>query len=397
MSFINIKKFHINANMLKGAAWILLYVFLSVVNEVVSFNGVRTGLHPAQMICCRFFFSTLSILPFMLIMHWFYDVNDVPAVGLKEGMRRCGNYWKYLSLRILMTMAVCHVGVLCTNKLKTMQCWYALVLCICLLTVLVLYFIERKLMQYFNEQEFSIWGNFHTSNLWQHALRAGILALGIFTYTLSYMIGNAHGTMSNVSMSMNVMIGSALNPIATTLLAVFFFKDSIQGYKRFMLLNLLGVALVLCNHVNYKTMYSLFFILISVVLYGLTDIVNKYSVNRKEPLPKIMFYTNLFIVLFIFPIAYQYWQPLSNRQILTFVIAGINGNIVSFCLIKSLTYTDLSSVQLLKHLKLPWAFVCDQAIFHSIVGWQFWLGFMMVFIGSAWSTVKRVLSSQSNN
>ncbi len=237
--------------------------------------------------------------------------------------------------------------------------------------------------------------NFYTPNLWHHAIRGMILGCGVLAYMYSYMPWN--GVLSKMSMSMNVMIGSALNPIATTLFAVLFFKDSLKGYKRFILLNLLGVGVVVYSHIDARSIYSLLFVILSVIFFGMTDIINKYSVNQKESLIKIMFYTNLFAALFMLPFAIPYWQVISSRQLLIFILSGVNGNIIAFCLIKSLTYTDLSSLQLLKHLKLPWAFVCDRALFHSVVGWQFWVGFLMIFVGSAWSTIRRVMNGHRSS
>lgn len=391
---MNMKKFSLDSKTIKGAAWILLYVFLSVVNEVVSFTGVKNGLHPAQMIFCRFACSMITTLPFMFTLHWFYDTEKSPALGIRQGlksMRDDAQWWKGLGLSLLFGCIMCFSRAYILQYYSKNIIFSILFFIVCFLPLV----IPVKIMEYYNPEKYTpeMFRNFRTKNLWHHAVRAAVLGLGILAYICSYL--PTAGSVSKLSMSMNVMIGSALNPIATTLLAVLFFSDSINGYKRFILLNLAGVGLVLYGHINFNMMYPLMLLLLSVLMYGLTDIINKYSVNQNEPLPKIMFYTSLFIVVYLSPIAYMYWKVLSAKQICIFVIAGLNGNLVTYCLIKSLTYTDLSSMQLLKHLKLPWAFVCDKAVFNAVVGWQFWIGFLMVFIGSAWSTIKRIMNSKS--
>ena len=220
--------------------------------------------------------------------------------------------------------------------------------------------------------------NLYTKHIMQHILRAIMLGMGIFTYIYTYRT-------SNISMSINV-IAASLTPLFSSIFAYIFFKDNLIRQIPIFALSITGTILALSTHFTINNIFAARFMLISVICYALTDLINKLSINSKEESLVIMFYTNLFVALILLPFAIIHWQAIGLRQYVVFLIAGINGNIMSFCLIKSLGYTDVSTLQPLKYLKLPLAFICDKSIFHTSISMQLWAGFGLILLSSIIST-----------
>ncbi len=199
--------------------------------------------------------------------------------------------------------------------------------------------------------------------------------------------------ITTIPMSFNVMAAS-LTSIFASVLSWLLFKEKISQSLIFISINMIGTAIALSGHFMMINSTVLLLILLANACYAMCDIINKHSVNKHESSLTIMLYTNLTVMLLMMPFAITYWQTIILNQSMFFIFSGINGSMISFCLIKSLSLTNVSTLQPLKALKFPLIFAIDNTVFQTSIHWKLLLGFVIIFINSTFSVYSQSLKSK---
>jgi drug/metabolite transporter (DMT)-like permease len=173
---------------------------------------------------------------------------------------------------------------------------------------------------------------FKTARLWMHAVRGGLLALGIGLWCVGLQL---------LPFASAVVVNNTM-PFFKMLFAKVLLGENV-GKERWLasLGGFIGCLIVFNPTAATFKPQSLFLIL-SAMCFAMLDIMNKkWSVS--EPLVSTLFYGSVATALLSAPLALRTWSPLGLPQLGLFALLGCGANLLLFCLIRSFRYVDASA------------------------------------------------------
>ena len=174
-------------------------------------------------------------------------------------------------------------------------------------------------------------------------------------------------------------------PFFTMLFAVWFLGEKVRSHR--LIAAAIGFAgvLVIVRPGFSELNSGIFFALAGAAFYAASDTTARF-VARYDPLPAIMVYNFLFVILLAaIPSAIWWVTPATDLwpQILGFVIAGVGAQ---FCLTKSFSSAEASLVSPILFLRLPLVAVIGFFVFDQTTGLLTWVGAGVIVTATLWMT-----------
>ncbi len=197
--------------------------------------------------------------------------------------------------------------------------------------------------------------SFVTNRIGVHALRGLLLYGGIALWVLG---------LQHIQVSTAVVINFTI-PIFVLLLAFMFLNEKV-GMHRWLATFIAFVGIIVVNHPSSESFnsYGLILILASL-LFACLDVINKYFVV-KETLLGMLFYSNIFTVLFSSIATLSNFTIPSTHDIMLLMALGIGANLLLYFLLKSFEKIEVSSVAPIRYLELIISSLFGYVIFNEI-------------------------------
>ena len=195
-----------------------------------------------------------------------------------------------------------------------------------------------------------------TRHFWVHGLRGGLFALAMVPWCCSLI---------KLPLPMVTTI-SFTTPIFITLLAGLVLKEKL-GWQRLVAtgVGFMGIMISapfqLTGHINRMAGLAI----LATVLFAVLDIVNKRLLILKEGIQPLMFYSALWTTLWTLPFALWYWQTPSMMDLGLLALLGLGGNALLWCVLKSLSYCDVSALQPLRYSEFIFSSILSVLVFQK--------------------------------
>lgn len=213
-----------------------------------------------------------------------------------------------------------------------------------------------------------------TINIKSHVLRGLLLSVAMQLWIYG---------MRSVPIS-TVTLMSFTIPIFTILLAALCLGERIRlGTILATILGFAGSVLTLTQD-DFTFSASSSVLIVASILFATLDIFNKTLVNRGEkPIP-MLFYSNLFSLLFsiFMPQETSKLFALTGYDIFLLLLLGIGANLILFCIIKAFSLVDASFLAPFRYLELVMSAIIGYSIFNEKLSLHMLVGGAMIIISS---------------
>jgi S-adenosylmethionine uptake transporter len=135
--------------------------------------------------------------------------------------------------------------------------------------------------------------------------------------------------------------------------------------------------------VNYNT--PLLACVLATVVFALLDIINKKYITH-EPILSVIFFSNLFASLCIFPVAWYDWQIPTLPQLCVLGVLGIGSNLILYFLLRAFALSDISVLAPLRYIELVVSMVFGYLFFDEWPTLDTCLGAMVIIACSCFVT-----------
>ena len=112
--------------------------------------------------------------------------------------------------------------------------------------------------------------------------------------------------------------------------------------------------------------YGALWLLIAVVMFAGSDILNKVMITKAENTLTMMFYISLGTTLISIIPAYLVWQAPTIQQLFWLLCLGAGANLILYCLLKAFTATDISAIAPYRYVELLFAAGFGYTLFSEI-------------------------------
>lgn len=197
-------------------------------------------------------------------------------------------------------------------------------------------------------------GTLATKRPFGHFLRAlfGISSFACIVWALKYLILADATAISFTA------------PFWSFILAVAFLRERIVALR--LVATVAGFAgILLIAKPTGAVEPAMLFAIASAVLTAFAMITMK-SLAATEPAERIVFYFFFVGTLLLLPLALADWQTPDARQLAWLIGAGLAGVIGQFCLTRAYAAAEVTAIQPLDFLRLPFAGVLGLAIFDEV-------------------------------
>ena len=278
------------------------------------------------------------------------------------------------------------------NKLKGIS-WFILSLLISIINDVIMKFLGSNISNYevvflrfffgtivlvpfiFNKKESLI-----TSRIFLHIFRGGILFLGITAWCL----GLTSGKLA-IATTINFTI-----PIFTLILAIKFLNEKFTVTKAFVtFIGFIGI-IVIVNPTSADFNKISLMLVISAFLFASLDIINKKFVSV-ESMMSMLFYSNLFAMLFSAAPGIYYWTIPNGQTIFLLFILGGGANIILYCLLKAFSYIEVSIASPYRYLELLFSLISGYIFFKEKFDMTNWIGASIIIFATLIMSYKYLL------
>ena len=188
-------------------------------------------------------------------------------------------------------------------------------------------------------------------------------------------------------------------PLFTLVLAYFFLGERI-GTKRIFatIIGLVGLCIVFRPFSENIEIVPAISLLLSSILFALSDIINKKYVINEGIIP-MLFYTAIMMFILSAPFAIREWQDMPLHDLMLFFFIGIGANLLFYFLLKSFEYVDISVVAPFRYFELALGCVVGYYFFSEIPKKSTLIGAMIVIQCVIYTTVseKKARITKVNN
>ena len=213
--------------------------------------------------------------------------------------------------------------------------------------------------------------SFKTSRIFLHALRGSILFLAIAAWCLGLNAGKlAVATTINFTIPIFILILAAKildETFSTIKIAV-----TIAGF--------IGIVITINPTYSDFNITSLM-IVISAFLFASLDVINKKFISDESML-SMLFYSNLFAMLFSAVPGIYYWTSPDAKTLLLLFILGVGANFILYCLLKSFSYIDVSAVSPYRYLELIFSISLGYIFFKEKFDTTNWIGASIIILST---------------
>jgi S-adenosylmethionine uptake transporter len=204
---------------------------------------------------------------------------------------------------------------------------------------------------------------FATKHFWTHGLRGGLFALAMLPWYCG-LIELPLPMMTTISFT---------TPIFITVLAGVFLKERL-GWQRLLATGVGFAGIMISVQFDIQSIMTSMagLAILATLLFAILDIVNKRLLILNEGIKPLMFYSAIWTTLWTLPLALYYWKTPSMEELGLLALLGLGGNCLLGCILKSLSYCEVSSLQPLRY---------SEFIFSSILSILFFQKWPSIYDG----------------
>ena len=285
-----------------------------------------------------------------------FDRNDRDSMMRKSHVFSkyfCGIFWFLLSM---------FIGVCNDALMKYLSEDYSAQQTVCIrymfaaasLTVLPFFGFSRK--------------NFITKSPMLHLVRSIILLAAFMLYCSS---------LKKIPISTVTVFNMSI-PLFTLVLAYFLLGEKI-GTRRTIatIIGFIGLCIVFRPFSGNIEIVPVISLLLSSILFALSDIINKKYVINEGIIP-MLFYTAIMMFVLSAPFAIREWQDMPLHDLMLFFFIGIGANLLFYFLLKSFKNVDISVVAPFRYFELALGCVVGYYFFSEIPKKSTLIGAMIV-------------------
>ena len=197
---------------------------------------------------------------------------------------------------------------------------------------------------------------YSTKHFWTHGLRGGLFALGMVPWCCG-LIALPLPMVTTISFT---------TPIFITLLAGIFLKERL-GWQRLLATGVGFIGITISAQFHFTGALNLMagLAIVATFLFAILDIVNKRLLILNEGIQPLMFYSALWTTVWTFPFALYFWQKPSVKELGLLALLGLGGNCLLGCILKSLSYCEVSSLQPLRYSEFIFSSVLSVLFFQK--------------------------------
>ncbi len=205
---------------------------------------------------------------------------------------------------------------------------------------------------------------FKTTRIGFHSLRSVLLYGAIAAWTLGV-------TMTPLTI---VSVLAQTTQLFVLFMALVFLREKV-GWQRSLatMAGFIGIiitiqspdsssAFISLTELNYGALW----LLIAVVMFAGSDILNKIMVTKAENTLTMMFYISLGTTLISIVPAYLVWQTPTIQQLFWLLCLGAGANLILYCLLKAFAATDISAIAPYRYVELLFAAGFGYTLFSEI-------------------------------
>ena len=210
-----------------------------------------------------------------------------------------------------------------------------------------------------------------TNNIKYHFLRSifGFGGFLLFFYSLSNM---------PITETRAII---AIDPLLTSLLAVFFFKEAIDTKKIVAFLITFAGAIILLHPSNIEFSIASFAALLAALCFGIFNNITKRITSGKTI--EQMFYLSFFSLIYTFFPAALYWKRLMLVSDGFFIVLiSLTFALSSFCAFHAFKRADLSLLMPIHFTGIVMTAILGILVFNEKVGYLTILGSFIIIIGT---------------
>ena len=306
-----------------------------------------------------------------------FDGNDRDSMMSKSHIFSkyfCGIFWFLLSI---------FTGVCNDALMKYLSDDYSAQQAVCIrymfaaasLTVLPFFGFSRK--------------NFITKSPKLHLARSIILLAAFMLYCSS---------LKKIPISTVTVFNMSI-PLFTLVLAYFLLGEKI-GIRRTIatIIGFVGLCIVFRPFSGNIEIIPAISLLLSSVLFALSDIINKKYVINEGIIP-MLFYTAIMMFILSTPFAIREWKIMTLHDLMLFFFIGIGANLLFYFLLKSFKNVDISVVAPFRYFELALGCIVGYYFFSEIPKKSTLIGAMVVIPCVIYTTIseKKARITKVNN
>ncbi len=195
-----------------------------------------------------------------------------------------------------------------------------------------------------------------SNNIIVHLIRGILLFLAIVSWNWSLKILNLT-TATVVSFTI---------PIFTLIFSFVFLKEKIHLVRWVLTIVVFIGLVILLNPYFLRFEFLVIVAFGSVIFFSILDIINKKLINVETNL-NMMFFSSLFVTIISFFFALKFWTAPGLKDIILFIILGINANLILFFLLKAFSLSDLNVLAPYRYFEFVFSAILSSGIFHEVL------------------------------
>lgn len=231
--------------------------------------------------------------------------------------------------------------------------------------------------------------NFITKSPMLHLIRSVILLAAFMLYCSS---------LKKIPISTVTVFNMSI-PLFTLVLAYFFLGEKI-GTRRTIatIIGFIGLCIVFRPFSGNIEIVPIISLLLSSILFALSDIINKKYVINEGIIP-MLFYTAIMMFILSAPFAIREWQDVPLHDLMLFFFIGIGANLLFYFLLKSFKNVDISVIAPFRYFELALGYVVGYYFFSEIPKKSTLIGAMIVIPCVIYTTIseKKARITKVNN
>lgn len=189
-------------------------------------------------------------------------------------------------------------------------------------------------------------------------------------------------TLKSITIPQAVSL-SFITPIITTIMAIIFLGEK-PGIHRFTALIISFVGMLIIIKPDFESLnLGHLSVLIATFLWAMGNIVTK-KMSIKESPKTIVFYLNIFSVLFSIPFIIFFWQPISMKNIILLIILANVMNISHFALTKAISLAEVSFLAPFDFVRLIFAAIISYLVFREGVNLESIIGSILIIASATY-------------
>lgn len=209
--------------------------------------------------------------------------------------------------------------------------------------------------------------SFKTSRIFIHIIRGALLFGGI----LFWCIG-----LNAVKVTMATVINFTI-PIFTLVLATIFLQEKLTLCRVIStVLGFIGI-LVVINPISMEFSYVSIMLIVGALMFASLDVLNKKFVNT-ESILSMIFYSSFFTMIFSFIPSVKVWVTPSLQDLMLFILLGVGANMILYCLLKSFSVVEASSVAPYRYVELIFSAGLGYLVFYELPNYSTLIGAVII-------------------